>query len=153
MLDNYITQYSDINTFFLPNDPLVYPDNFYLYNNIGIYDVNLGMNTANNLYNYYNQLTNGTEMVEVNQRLFANMQLQTFWGMSQDQAAEFTSNWNELYWTQYNNLTTNTTINPYMPNSNNTEVIEFNVVYWQWVNSTYSQNLGGYNSWKNVSSV
>ena len=63
MLDNYITQSSDINTFFLPNDPLVYPDDYYLYNN--------DMDDANELYNYYNPLTNGTDMEEVNQRLFA----------------------------------------------------------------------------------
>lgn len=62
MLDNYITQYSDINTFFLPNDPLTGSDTYYLYNS---------MDTANTLYNEYNQLTNGTDMEEVNQRLFA----------------------------------------------------------------------------------
>jgi hypothetical protein len=63
MLDNYITQSSDINTFFLPNDPLSSSDYYYLYN--------YSMDTANNLYNEYNQLTNGTDMEEVNQRLFA----------------------------------------------------------------------------------
>jgi hypothetical protein len=63
MLDNYITQSSDINTFFLPNDPLSSTDYYYLYN--------YGMDNANNLYNQYNQLTNGTDMEEVNQRLFA----------------------------------------------------------------------------------
>lgn len=81
------------------------------------------------------------------------MQLQTLWGLSQNQTAEFTSNWNELYWTQYNNLTNTTNINPYMTPSNNTDMNEFSVAYWQWVNSTYSQNLGGYNSWKNVANV
>ena len=63
MLDNYITQSSDINTFFLPNDPLSSSDYYYLYN--------YSMDTANNLYNEYNWLTNGTDMEEVNQRLFA----------------------------------------------------------------------------------
>jgi hypothetical protein len=81
------------------------------------------------------------------------MQLQTYWGLSQNQTAEFTSNWNELYWMQYNNLTNTTNINPYMTPSNNTDMNEFSVAYWQWVNSTYSQNLGGYNSWRNLPNV
>jgi hypothetical protein len=63
MLDNYITQYSDVNTFFLPNDPLTWPKDFDFYAD--------SIRLSNNLYNYYNQLTNGTEMEEVNQRLFA----------------------------------------------------------------------------------
>jgi hypothetical protein len=58
------------------------------------------------------------------------MQLQTYWGLSQNQTAEFTSNWNELYWMQYNNLTNTTNINPYMTPSNNTDMNEFSVAYW-----------------------
>jgi hypothetical protein len=72
------------------------------------------------------------------------MQLQGMWGLSANQAAEFQSNWNELWWTQYNNLTENFTP------STATYQNEVGMAYWQWVNSTYSMQMSSYITWASV---
>lgn len=84
---------------------------------------------------------NNTDSTDAAFRLNWQYQLQTQYGLSQNQTAEFTTNWNELWWQQYNNLTANYTASEAMYQN------EMGLAYWQWANSTYSQMAIGYQSW------
>ena len=115
--------------YFLPNDPLTYPTDYYLYYNT--------MSSLSDLISY-DQLVNNTDSEDTYNRINFQYQLQTSYGLSQNQSIEFTYNFNEMWWQMYNNLTVNYTV------SNSTYQNEWGLMYWQWANSTYSEMATGY---------
>lgn len=95
------------------------------------------MTTLNDLI-AFDSLIQANDFASVNFRLNFEYQLQTTYGLSQNQTAEFASNWNTL-WMEQNTFLLN--------NLTSTYKNESGLVYWQWANSTFSQMAIGQESW------